>query len=320
MNAVSRPPAAPPQESVTAIAPATQIPPPGCLFLDHVAHFVPDLDAAARLLDALGFAVTPRSDQSTQDGPAGTSNRCLMLNEGYIEILTPTHDTPNARRLRDAMARYSGVHLACFSTPAAEEEHVRLAAHGFEPQPLVRLQREVQLEGEDAPRTAAFFVARPAPDKMPEGRVQFVQHLTPECLWQPRWLRHDNGVAGLAAVFVVADDPVQVAARFAHFSALVPHRAGEFIRLGTDRGKVLIGVRNQWAELLGDAPVAPAIAGYALACDDPDAFAARCARAGLAIREVAAALHAVTLPPELGGAWLFGEPDALETMLSMSQP
>ena len=64
-----------------------QRPPPGSLFLDHVSHFVPDLGAASALLEELGFAVTPLSAQVTQDGPAGTSNRCVMLRDGYLEFL-----------------------------------------------------------------------------------------------------------------------------------------------------------------------------------------------------------------------------------------
>ena len=171
-----------------------QVPPPGQLYLDHVSHFVPDLDKVAALLEELGFAVTPLSAQVTQDGPAGTSNRCVMLPQGYLEFLTPTMDTPNAQRMRKSMRRYRGVHLACFGTPAAEEEHARLVAHGFEPQPLVRLARKV----EDG-RTARFSVVRAAPGRMPEGRVQYVQHLAPQAIWRAQHLRHRNGVFGLAA-------------------------------------------------------------------------------------------------------------------------
>src|SRR3954471_13513149 len=119
-----------------------QKPQPGELFLDHVAHFVPDLDAAAKLLRALGFAVSAESAHRAQGAPAGTSNRCIMLQEGYVEILAPTLDTPNARRVRDSMERFVSVHLACFGTPEAEAEHRRLAAHGFEPEELVSLERE----------------------------------------------------------------------------------------------------------------------------------------------------------------------------------
>src|SRR6266545_5015279 len=98
-----------------------QKPAAGELYLDHVAHFVPDLDAAGRLAEALGFSVTPVSAHRDQNGPAGTSNR----------------------RVRERMKSFVGVHLACFGTPDAEAEHRRLAAHGFEPEPLVRLERNV---------------------------------------------------------------------------------------------------------------------------------------------------------------------------------
>ena len=271
-----------------------QRPPPGSLFLDHVSHFVPDLGAAGTLLEALGFAVTPVSAQVTQDGPAGTSNRCVMLHDGYLEFLAPTADTPNAKRLRKSMKRYRGVHLACFGTPAAVEEHARLERNGFAPQPLVRLKRKV----EDG-RTVRFSVVRAAPGKMPEGRVQYVQHLAPEAIWRARHLRHRNGVLGLSAAYVVAADPARAAARWARFMGGLPRREGKLVALPTDRGKVLIGTRAQIKALLGAAPPAPAIAGYALACKDPKAFARRCAQAGLKLNRNLA----VVLPPALGGAW-----------------
>jgi len=271
-----------------------QRPPPGQLFLDHVSHFVSDLEAARELLEALGFAVTPLSAQKTQDGPAGTSNRCVMLAGGYLEFLTPTSDTPNAARLKKSMRRYRGVHLVCFGTPVADEEHARLAAHGFAPQPIVRLERKVE-NG----MKARFNVVRAAPGKMPEGRVQYVEHLAPEAIWRPAHLRHRNGVLGLAAAYVVAANPIRAAARWARFMGGLPRREGGLVCLQTDRGEVLIGTRAQMKALLGAAPPSPGIAGYALACRDPRAFARRCRAAGLKVNR-----HlAVVLPPALGGAW-----------------
>lgn len=271
-----------------------QRPPAGSLTLDHVSHFVRNLDAAAALLESLGFAVTPPSVQVTQDGPAGTSNRCVMLTGGYLEFLTPTGKTPNAGRMRKSMRRYRGVHLVCFGTPAAEEEHARLERHGFAPQPLVRLQRKVE-----GGRTVRFSVARAAPGKMPEGRVQYVQHLAPEAIWRPQHLRHRNGVLGLSAAYVVASNPVRAAARWARFMGGLPRREGKFVSLPTHRGRVLIGTRAQVKSLLGAAPRSPGIAGYALACRDPKAFARRCAQAGLKVNR----RLAIALPPALGGAW-----------------
>jgi Glyoxalase-like domain len=278
-----------------------QIPSPGHLVLDHVSHFVPELRAAARALEALGFSVTPESAQQTQDGPAGTSNVCVMLEQGYLEFLAPTADTPNAQRLRTTMQRYPGVHLCCFGTPDAEGEHHRLKDHGFNPLPIVDLQRETAEK-----QTAKFHVVRAAPEKMPEGRVQFVQHRTPDALWRPNYLGHTNNAVKLACVFVVAEDPAIAGARWANFSALLPRPADDYVHLAAARGHVLIGRRESWTALIGDAPAAPAIAGYALECRDPAILLSRCKLLGLALRKIRENLYAVSLPAAIGGAWLFG--------------
>lgn len=277
-----------------------QLPPPGSAMLDHVSHFVPDLGAAARALEALGFAVTPESAQQTQDGPAGTSNVCVMLEHGYLEFLAPTADTPNAGRLRSAMQRYAGVHLCCFGTPDAKGEQLRMQNHGFEPQPLVFLDRRVET-GE----IARFTVARPG-TAMPEGRIQFVQHHTPKALWREQYLAHANGAVKLACVFVVADDPVAAAARWAHFSALLPRPAGAYVHLAAARGHVLVGRWENWTALLGDAPSPAALAGYALECSDTAPLVSRCKALGLPLRRIRDGLYAVALPEALGGNWIFG--------------
>jgi hypothetical protein len=270
-----------------------QRPPPGELCLDHLGHFVPDLDAAAAVWERLGFAVTPISVHQVSGKPAGTSNRCVMLDEGYIELLAPTIDTPNAQRVRDRMQRFVGVHLACFGTPAADAEHARLAAHGFEPEPVVHLQRDV--EGGKA-RFKVIYVPR---DKMPEGRVQYCEHLAPEHVWREGFVNPFR----LRAVYVVADEPEEVAARWGRFGGLLPRPEDGFVRLETARGRVIIGTRKNVESVLGNAPAAPALAGYALACSDPDAFAARCSKAGLNVRG-----QVVELPAALGGTWLLESP------------
>jgi hypothetical protein len=285
---------------------AQQVPQPGDLVVDHVSHFLPDLGAAARALEALGFTVTPESAQVTQDGPAGTSNICVMLEHGYLEFLAPTMNTPNAQRLRATMDRYPGVHLCCFGTPDAEEEHRRLAEHGFRPQPLVQLSREVQ-----PGLKVSFKVVRAAPEAMPEGRIQFVQHLAPEAIWRPQYLGHTNNVVKLACVFVVADDPVEVAARWAHFAALLPRPAGAYVHLAAARGHVLVGTRDSWTYLLGDAPPAPGIAGYALECRDPAILRSRCEALGLPVRKLRDGLYAASLPAALGGSVVFGSARSL---------
>jgi hypothetical protein len=268
----------------------SQRPPPGELCLDHLGHFVPDLDAAAAVWERLGFKVTPTSVHQVSGKPAGTSNRCVMLDEGYLELLAPTMDTPNAQRVRERMKLFVGVHLACFGTPDAAAEQRRLADHGFEPEPVVALQRKI-----DTGDAVGFRVVYVPAGKMPEGRVQYCEHLTPELVWREGFVNPFR----LRAVYVVADEPEETAARWGRFGGLLPRPEDGFVRLDTARGRVMIGTRRNVQRVLGHAPAAPALAGYALSCSDPDAFAARCSHAGLKVNG-----RVVELPAGLGGTWL----------------
>jgi glyoxalase-like protein len=272
-----------------------QRPPPGALHLDHVAHFVPDLGAAARALETLGLRVTAESAHRDQNGPAGTSNRCVMLDEGYIEILAPTLQTENARRVRALMARYGGVHLCCFGTPDADAESRRLAAHGFAPEPTVRLARTLP----DGTPLRFNVVYVPA-EKMPEGRIQYVEQLTPRELWRAELV---NAGLRLEAMFVVADDPAAAAARWARYAGLLPRPADGCVELALARGRVIVGTRAALAARLGEAPPAPALAGYALRCTHAADFAARCGASGFAVHREASSFR-VKLPPSLGGVWV----------------
>src|SRR3989442_8050490 len=219
-----------------------QKPPAGELFLDHVSHFVRDLDAAAGLLEQLGFVVAPVSVQEVAGSRIG-ANRCVMLEQGYIEILTPT------------LQPDPGLRLACFGTPDAEAEHRRLADHGFEPQPVVDLQRELDSN------TVRFKVVRPASGKMPEGRIQYVQHLTPQHIWRKEYLGHANRVVDLRGLFVVPDGPPQAAARWARFTGLLPRPDGDMAGLRPPPGHVRPRPPQAPAKRLGHPPPPPRPAG-----------------------------------------------------------
>jgi hypothetical protein len=138
---------------------------------------------------------------------------------------------------------------------------------------------------------------------MPEGRVQYCEHLTPELLWDQKALAHENGVLGLAAAYIVANDPAETAARWALFGGLLPRREDNGVSLETARGRTFIATREALSGFIENVPAAPAIAGIALEFRDPEGFSKRCERAGLKVKRTAQGFS-VTLPPALGGAWL----------------
>ncbi len=274
-----------------------QRPAPGDLVLDHIAHWVPDAPAAASALAALGFTVTPFSAQHTGDPPipAGTGNHCVMLERGYLEFLAPTADTPNAATLRAGIARYVGVHLIAFGTAAPAQDHARLAAAGFAPLEPVALTRMVGTqEGE---RRARFTVVRTAAGTMAEGRVQFVEQVTPEYLWQPRWLDHANGATELRRVELCVADPAEAVTRFARYTGLAPTSCEGAPSLATARGELVFRDPAATHAHLGiEPPCLPWIAGYVLGCTD-------LAKAPKG-REVAKG-RIVALAETLGGAMIF---------------
>lgn len=294
-----------------------QRPPPGDLYLDHVAHFVPDLAAAGGALEALGFRLTPETEQTTRapDGslvPAGTRFRSAMLRDGYLELIQPLADTPRTRRMRARMAGRAGIHLASFGTPAAADEHDRLRRHGFEPLALVQHERAVS--GGQGMLTARYRLAHVPHDKMPEGRIEYIEHETPAVLWQDRWVADSNAQCALAFLFVATSDVAATAARWAHFSGVLPEPAGARVRMRLARGQVLIGTPEAWAALLGTNVAPAAIAGYGLAVETPGTLIEKMRQTGCTPRTVAEGVWAVHLPAALGGSWLIGTRSALEAL------
>ena len=149
-----------------------QLPRADEIFLDHLAHFVPDAEAASRALARAGFAPTPISLQVNPDPdggaprPTGTGNITAMFARGYIEVLFKTSDTPLAREFEAGLARHPGVHLVAFAVADAATARRRLADSGFRVRPLVEMQRPVDADGQSA--TAAFTIARVEPGEMPD--------------------------------------------------------------------------------------------------------------------------------------------------------
>jgi hypothetical protein len=289
---------------------AGQIPPSGKLNIDHVAHFVPHVDAASSALEQAGFTLTPFSAQShrLEPGgplvPAGSGNRCVMLREGYLEFLTPTADTPIAQQLRTAIQRYTGLHLIAFGSADAEADHARLEKNGFTPLPTVALQRQIGTEqGEE---TARFSVVRVPPGTMAEGRIQYCQQHTPQWLWQDRWTTHANGTRGLAAVIICVADPQEAAQRYARFTGLLPQLSNDQWRINTQRGALLFVTAEQLQRSLGvSAPTLPWIAGYVLTTDDLALTRSRLKANQCNTRDLDAAHLLLEWPNALGGLVIF---------------
>ncbi len=281
------------------------------IFLDHIGHFVPDVEAARQALTRAGFAPTPVSIQVNPDPDGGaprltgTGNVTAMFARGYVEVLFKTADTPLVAELETASARYRGIHLVAFAVADAAAAHRRLAGQGFRLRPLIKMQRPVDLDGR--PDTAAFTLARLEPGEMPEGRVQILTHHTERAVWQPRWLSHPNGAFALMRLVMVVADIEEAARRYARFTGRTarPFAFGHSISL--DRGRLELMTPDGFRQFLPEIAV-PAIP-FMGACEIRVAALATTRgilkSAGMEMRERPEGL-VVRFPPEIGeGAWLF---------------
>jgi hypothetical protein len=290
-----------------------QLPLGDAIFLDHVAHFVPDRAAARAALARAGFAPTPVSIQVNPDPaggppqPTGTGNVTAMFARGYVEVLFQTADTPLGRELAAALARHPGLHLGAFAVADAVAAHRRLGESGFRMQPLVSMQRPADTE--QGPDIAAFTIARPVPGQMPEGRIQVLTHRTGHTVWQPRWLHHPNGAQALAALTIAVAGVDEAAARFARFTGrpAVHCEGGQAIAL--DRGRLELVTAEAFGRRFPELtiPRLPFIGACAIAVESLALTQATLTRAGIATRWVGDGLVA-RFPEELGtGAWVFEE-------------
>jgi Glyoxalase-like domain len=200
--------------------------------LDHVGVVTRDLAALAGQYAQLGFTLTPFSRQA--DGRIG--NRCAMLHGSYVELLAVVDPNAGSATLDRFLARYAGIHILAFAIDDQQSVVARLQRAGIEAPPVAHFDRRIDDMDPAGPR--ARFALIQLPDQ-PEGRINLVRHLTPEVLWQERFLRHPNNAAALDEVVIAVAEPAETASRFSRLigCVVIPDPARGFA-LDLARGRV----------------------------------------------------------------------------------
>jgi hypothetical protein len=284
-----------------------QLPEGDEVFLDHVGWFVADLDAAADAFRRLGFAIHDESlhmnaDAEGRQVPAGTANRLVTTEIGYLEVLAQRSDTPLGRQLASGVARYEGLHLVAFGHADVPGRAPLLGRAGFRPLEPVNLRRE--METEQGPTTFAFTVLRVPPDVMPEGRIQWCAHLTPESVWRPALVRHANAADALTGALFVVADVGEALDRYARFTTKPPVRRDGIGALDLDRGTLLFAEPAAAERLLPGLAVPTLPFGAAVSIRSRDLDATRRALAAGGVRPVRDADGRVAVRPEDAcGTW-----------------
>jgi catechol 2,3-dioxygenase-like lactoylglutathione lyase family enzyme len=276
---------------------------PGVDCLDHIGIATPDLAATAVAYERLGFRLAPLAQQSGPLTPGGavtrwgSGNRCIMLRRGYVELIGIVEPGLYDNGLGAFLARYAGIHILAFGVADATAQLPRLREAGLEIGGIRPMQRPAATPtGEGLAR----FKRIPLADA-PEGRIQLIEHETPELLWQEHLLDHDNRVVALIETVLCVADLEPALDRFSRLTGIEPVRQGAAWIFAFASGRLVMCAPTDVARFVPGAvpPLLPWFAGFTVATADGNASA----RAMLTRNAVPFTEHdgALIVPPEAAG-------------------
>ena len=230
--------------------------------LDHAAVMVHDLHLSAQVYERLGFCLTPLSQHAGALTPGsevvqwGCANRCIMLQQGYLELMGVIDTDLYDNKIPEFLVRYEGIHILAFSCTDGATAANRLAEEGFGANGVHRLARS--LDTPDGERKAEFNLVRLPPEEMPEGRVLAIEHITPAYLWQDRYMTHPNGAIALEELIVCVDDPATVADRYERYFGIPASEENDLWRFTLRQGQFVLATAEILRSEFGiDAPTTP---------------------------------------------------------------
>lgn len=161
-----------------------------------------------------GFQLTPLAHHNL-----GSSNRLIMLDSSYIELLGWEKGKPIQRA--EIANQAIGLDALVFRTNDADACYSLLKESGFAVNPVQDLSREGEFMGETV--LVQFKTVRFSEQPIPGLRIYFCEHLNPEYVWQKAWLSHSNQMRYLRKITLVSPDIAQTAAVFQKLLNLANH-------------------------------------------------------------------------------------------------
>jgi catechol 2,3-dioxygenase-like lactoylglutathione lyase family enzyme len=255
----------------------------------HVGLITHDMDQTIARYEQLGFLFTPLSlprialEPGQPPKPFGAGNRTAIFEDNYLEILAHTdlrlwNSTTVQQRgpynLDAPLARYEGMHVMHFGTDDLAGLHDRLAQDGVTCTDIRPFERNVDTP--DGPRLMKALAFSFPPQANPEGLVQIAQHLTPELVLQPRFMRHANGARRVSEAIVCADDPEAYARKYSRYTGYdCDGVAGRFEVSFGARSRVTVVAPDQVTRVVpgGTAPAVPSLVGLTVQVTDLDQLA-----------------------------------------------
>jgi hypothetical protein len=178
--------------------------------LDHIAHAVRDLDAAAERYRRMGFTVGARNRH-----PWGTHNHIVQLPGFFVELVTMAEpdqlgddgfSTLFARFNQDFLTRQEGLSMLLLEGKDATADAAAFKAAGIAAADELTFEREGK-RPDGTPVKVGFSIAFARDARAPEVGFATCQQHFPENFWNPAFQQHANGVTAIKGAVLVADNP-----------------------------------------------------------------------------------------------------------------
>lgn len=247
---------------------------------------VRDMEQARAAYERLGFTVPPRGSHLEW----GTGNWCIMFERDYLELRGIIDPTRYTHGLDTFLAEREGLMGVALALDDAEAMHAALVAHGWRLAPLRRLTRNFELPEGAVPLRFALCLLDPR-DTPGLMSVVLCQHLTPELLRRPTWLRHANTACGVRSLACVVEDLGQTEVAYSRlFGRSRVRRDPALLRVEFPGGQEIVAIpAERAAEVYPELaqPRAEQLASVSLDASDLNATRGCLERHGVAFHETA---------------------------------
>ena len=108
------------------------------------------------------------------------------------------------------------MHVMHFNSDDLDGLRKRLISQGIECLEIKPFERNVDTPDGEQLMKALAFSSPPAAN--PEGLLQIAQHLTPELVLQPRFMKHPNGARRVTESIICANDPQLCAEKYSQYT------------------------------------------------------------------------------------------------------
>ncbi len=238
--------------------------------INHVGIAVRQMSDAQTCFEAMGFTLTPYSPHSGSLKAGETvqnfnsGNRCLMFGDSYLEILASEDPANPAPRITKFLESHQGGQIICFNSEDLPGLSERLRQAEIPNSGVLALQRDIDTP--EGVKLARFERIQFEPDNSPEGYIQAARHLTPEYIYQPRFIGHDNACHQLSQTILVVDDVDAFTSKYRALLALEPVIDGDTVNFHFPSASrlTITGLQGAKRVLPGSLlPPIPGIAGVA---------------------------------------------------------